>query len=104
MVIFGITIFIIIFFPFYGLSLRFYVGYVLNKIFDTIGNFSLIMGGFLITLCVISLFIGKKIRVGWFIVAIVLLWVGCWCTGTILNLWGHIIGNSQNSGGGSGYY
>ncbi len=104
MIIFGIAIFILIFFPFYGFTLRFHLGYITNKIFDTIGRFSLIGGVFLITLCIISLILGKKIRVGWFIVAIVLLWVGCWCTGIVLDIWGFTIGNPQNTGGGSGYY
>lgn len=104
MVIFGIAIFILVFFPFYGLNLRFHIGYLLNKIFDTIGRLSFIGGGFLLTLSVISLFLGKKIRVGWLIMAIVLLWISCWCTGTFLDLWGFIIGDPQNTGGGSGYY
>ncbi len=104
MVIFGIALFVLIFFPFYGISLRFHLGYILKKLFDTIGRFSLIGGAFLIILCLISVFLGRKIRVGWFIVAIVLLWVGSWSTGIIIDIWGFIIGTSENTGGGSGYF
>lgn len=104
MVIFGIALFILIFFPFYGINLRYHLGYILNKLFDTIGRFSLIGGAFLIILCLISVFLERKIRLGWFIVAIVLLWVGSWTTGIIIEIWEFIIGNPQNTGGGSGYY
>jgi len=104
MVLFGIAIFVLVFFPFYGLTLRFHIGYVLKKLFDTIGRYSLIGGTFLIILCLISVFLERKIRLRWFIVAIVLLWVGSWTTGIIIDIWGFIIGTPENTGGGSGYY
>lgn len=102
-VFFGILIFVFIFFPFFAFNLRYQLGYIFQTIMDYIGNTCLTVGGFLIILCVAGLIVGKSIKVGWFVVAIVLLWVGCWCTGVIIDFWGIIIGNSQNSGGG-GYH
>ncbi len=104
MTIFGITIFVLVFFPFYGLTLRFHLGYVLKKLFETIGRYSLIGGTFLIILCIASLILGKKIRVGWFFAAIVLLWIGCWCTGIAFDFWKIITGDFSDTGGGSGFY
>jgi len=103
-VFFGILIFIIFFFPFYGLSLRYYIGYGLKKLFNGIGMLSLMGGTFLLILSAISLLLEKKIRLGWFVVAIALFWVGSWCTGIIVEILGIPIGNTQGSGAGSGFH
>lgn len=100
----GILIFLVFFFPFYGLSMRYYIGYGIRTLFNGIGSLSLMGGSFLLILSVISLFFGKKIRVGWLIVAVVLIWIGGWCTGTYINLFGFLVGNTQGSGAGTGYH
>ena len=103
-VIFGIVVFIVIFFPLYGLSLRFYIGYILKTIFDWIGRVSLTIGGFCLTVCILSIFIpGKSLNIKWAILGIALLWIGCWCTGEVLNFFGYIIGSGTSSGS-SGYH
>lgn len=103
MVLFGIAIFVLVFFPFYGIYLRFHIGYILNELFEWIGKLSFTGGFFLIILCIASLILGKKIRVGWFLTAIVLLWVGCWCTGIAFDFW-NIITGDLSDGGSSGFY
>ena len=101
-VFFAILVFIVIFFPFFAINLRYQLGYIFQKIFDTIGVVCLTGGTFLIILCFIGLIVGRSIKVGWFIVAIVLLWIGCWCTGGVIEFFGIEIGGSNS--GGSGYY
>lgn len=93
----------LIFFPFFAVNLRYQLGYVFGKIIDMIGHYSLIGGGFLLILYVMSIFIGKTIRMRWLIAGIVLLWIGCWCTGLIIEIFGIPIGEATNSGG-YGYY
>ena len=98
----GIVVFIFIFFPFFALNLRYQTGYIFAKIFDYIGAVCLTFGALITGLCVASLLIGgRTIKVGWFIVGIVLLWVGCWCTGTVIEIFGIPLGDE---GGTPGYH
>lgn len=101
-VFFAILVFIVIFFPFFAINLRYQLGSIFQKIFDSIGVICLTGGTFLIILCFIGLIVGRSIKVGWFVVAIVLLWIGCWCTGEVIEFFGIDIGGSNS--GGSGYY
>jgi len=101
-VFFAILIFILIFFPFFAINLRYQLGYIFQKIFDTIGIVCLIGGTFLMIICFIALIVGKSIKVGLFIVAIILIWIGCWCTGEVIEFLGFEFGGSNS--GGSGFY
>ncbi|NVM34425.1 MAG: hypothetical protein HWN81_02440 [Candidatus Lokiarchaeota archaeon] len=47
--------------------------------------------------------IRRKIDKDWWVVAIVLLWFGCWCNGAVIEFFGVSIGDSASSGQ-SGYY
>ena len=94
----GIIVFIFVFFPFYGINLRYQVGSVFSKIFDTIGMICLLIGGVETAISVLGIFMGRSVNTKTFILGIVLLWVGCWCTGAVLNLFGFTIGDSGVSG------
>lgn len=96
--------FVAIFFPIYGLTLRYYIGYILQRVFDIIGYYCLIGGGFLLLLCIIGLFVGRRITYHYFILAIVLLWIGGWCTGQVIELFGIAINESTTSHGTPGYH
>ena len=97
---FCIIVFLLVFFPFYGINLRYRVGFIFRQIFDTIGGISLTIGGFLTALSLLSLFMGgRSIRLRWLIMGVVLLWVGCWCTGAVVDLFGTTIGTDRPTGG-----
>ena len=95
----GIIIFIVIYFPFFAVNLRYQIGSVFSRIFDTFGVACLTIGGALTAISVLSLFISKSINTRWLILGIVLLWVGCWCTGSVLNIFGITIGNETSNPG-----
>jgi len=101
--VFFVIIGFLLVFPFFAVNLRYQLGYIFSIIFNYIGNMCLTFGGFLMILCIVSLFTGRSIKVGWLMTAIVLLWVGCWCSGATLDIMGFTIGEGANSGN-SGYY
>ena len=102
-VFFGIIIFIVVFYPFFAVNLRFQLGEIFQVIFDTIGFMCFAVGSVLLIFTLVNVFLGGRIKVGWMIAGIVLLWIGCWSTGAVLNLFGFTFGESTSSGG-SGYY
>ena len=102
-IFFGILTFILVFFPFYGINLRYQVGFVFSKIFDTIGMISLMVGGVMTLISFLSVFTGRSVNTKYLIGGILLLWVGCWCTGAVLDLFGLSFGDSTSSGQG-GYH
>lgn len=99
-VIFCILAFILIFFPFYAINLRYQIGYIFGQIFDTIGWISMTLGGLLLMIGILSIFTGgRSLQFRYLILGIVLLWVGCWCTGVVVDFLGITIGNEHASGG-----
>ena len=94
-----IIFFIVIYFPFFAVNLRYQLGAVFSKIFDTFGVACLTIGSAMTAISILSLFISKSINTRWFILGIVLLWIGCWCTGSVLNIFGIIIGNETSNPG-----
>ena len=99
---FVIIVFLLVF-PLFAVNLRYQLGSIFSIFFNYIGNMCFTFGAFLMTLCIVSIFVGRSIKVGWFMTAIVLLWVGCWCSGTTLDLMGFTKIESTSSGN-SGYY
>ena len=102
-IFFGILLFVFIFFPFLALNLRYQVGGVISIFFDGIGGFSLAIGGIYTMIGFVGIFTRSHNWTKHIIIGVVLLWVGCWCTGAVIDFFGIIIGDSQNSGGG-GYH
>jgi len=95
----GIVIFLIIF-PFIVVNLRFQTGYIFSKVFDFVGRLCLIGGGFFTAYSVLSIFIGgRSLNLKMLTTGIVFLWVGCWLTGDVLNIFGITIGNSPSNPG-----
>ena len=101
--IFFVIVVFLVAFPFFAPNLRYQVGSFFRIIFDYIGRACMMGGTALFVLWVLSIFANKSIKVHWLILSLVLLWVGCWCTGTTLEIWGYIIGEGTSSGN-SGYY
>ncbi len=96
---FGVIVFIVIFFPFFAINMRYQMGYLFSKVFNFIGSTCLTLGGVILVFSVIQLLLGGRINTRWLIVGIVLLWVGSWCTGTLIELFGIQIGINQPSDG-----
>lgn len=102
-ILFVLGIFIFFFFPFYGLTLRYYIGSVISKGLNFLGTGCLILGIVTLTIGFIGILTGRSINAKWMIVGIVLLWIGCWCTDSVVDLFGITIGDSTSSRG-SGYH
>lgn len=99
-VFFCIIAFVLVFFPFYAINLRYQLSYIFGQIFDTIGWISMTIGGLLTMLGVFSILTGgRSLQFRYLILGIVLLWIGCWCTGAVVDLFGITIGNDRPSGG-----
>jgi len=97
---FCILAFMLVFFPFYAVNLRYQVGYIFQQIFDGIGWISLTLGTFLTAISILSLFTGgRSMNTRTLIIGIVLLWIGCWVTGSVFNLFGITIGTERPTGG-----
>jgi small-conductance mechanosensitive channel len=99
-IFFGIIVFVLLFFPFFAITWRYKVGKSLSLIFDTIGMLCLMIGAFLIFLSVMGIFTGSYDWTKKLIVGIILLYIGCWLTGTVLEFMGVEIGRSSSSDGG----
>ncbi len=98
-----LVIFIFFFFPFYGLTLRYYIGSVISKGLNFLGTGCLVLGIVTLTIGFISILTGRSINTKWMIMGIVLIWIGCWCTDSVIEFFGIVIGDSTSSGG-SGYH
>lgn len=97
---FAIIVFVLLFFPFFAVSWRYKVGKSLSLIFDTIGMLCLMIGAFLTFLGVMGIFTKGYEWTNKLIVGIILLYIGCWLTGTVLEFMGVEIGRSSSSDGG----
>jgi hypothetical protein len=102
-IIFGILIFVFIFFPLFGLNLRYQISGVLSILIDGIGSFCLIIGGLYMIVAVFGIFTKDNKWIKKVIIGATLLWVGCWCTGAVLDFFGILIGEATSSVG-SGYH
>ena len=99
LVIVGIILFVGVIFPFFAVNLRYQVGYIFSQIFDSIGMLCLTLGGIFTLFSILSLFFQRSLNIRYFIMGIVFLWVGCWCTGSVIDFLGTTIGNEHTTGG-----
>lgn len=102
-IFFVLLVFVFIFFPIFGLNWRFQIGGVLSTLIDGIGSICLTIGGLLFLWGLVGVFTQSSHWARNVIIGVVLLWIGCWCTGAVLNLFGTIIGDATSSGG-SGWH
>lgn len=98
--VFGGIVAFLIFFPFIAVNLRFQTGYIFAKVFDFIGSVCMMGGGFFTAYSILSVFVGgRHLNLKMLTTGIVFLWVGCWLTGSVLNIFGVTIGNENTSPG-----
>jgi hypothetical protein len=98
-VVIGILIFIFVYFPFFATNLRYTLGSSLSLIFDAIGSLCLMVGGLFLAVGIMGMFTRGYNWVGNLLVGIMLLYIGCWLTGAVLNIMGFEFGDSNSSGG-----
>ncbi len=102
-VLFGIAVFVLFFFPFFGLTLRYQLGTFLSQIIGGLGTFSLAIGAMCLGIGIIGVFTNLRHWPKYVMIGIVLLWIGAWCTGVIVEFFGITIGGPDKTGG-SGYH
>lgn len=102
-VFFCILLFVFIFFPIFGLNWRYQIGGLFSILIDGLGTFCMTIGGLFTLVGFVGIFTRGQHWVRNVIIGVALLWIGCWCTGSVLDLFGILIGDSTSSGGG-GYH
>ena len=90
----GILGFVAILVPFFGSNLRYMTGTAFNLIFTYLGNFCMIVGGALLAINILKVFI-RKIDIKGFSVSVLLLWIGAFLTGAPFEFMGFLFGGSQ---------
>lgn len=91
----GILLFVAIFFPFFVINYKYQIGSFLSTLLDGIGKFSLMVGGLYMLLGVLGLFTRSHNWIKHLIYGVILLWIGCWCTGTVLDIMGINFGSIE---------
>jgi len=106
-VFYGLIAFLAIFFPFFGKDLRYYLAPIFkgifNTIFDVVGMFCVFGGIIYILLGIFGLF-GRRFSFGKIILGGILLWVGCWMTGFVIDFFGVTFGGEGSSLSSKGYH
>ena len=93
------VLFIFVFMPYYGITLRYYIGTSFRLVFDYLGRVFQTVGGFTLVIVVGKLFIGKKIWVGGMVGALLLLWMGAFLTGGTIEIMGMTLYQPTNTPG-----
>jgi hypothetical protein len=93
----GILVFLAIYFPFFGYNMRYQLGEMLRRLFDFIGFVCLGMGAINIAVGAIGLFRGRTGGAFSLVIGALLLWIGCWLTGIVINIFGFDFGGSTVS-------
>ena len=101
-IFFGIVVFVFLLFPFFIINLRYEIGSALSIIINGIGGFSMAIGWIFFGVGVVGVITRSRNWVRHVVIGVILLWIGAWCTGAIINLFWFTIGPDTNSG--SGYH
>jgi len=87
-IVIGLVLFLLVFMPFYGITLRYYIGTSFRLVFDYLGKIFQTVGGFTLLIVGGKLIIGHKIWVGGMVLGFLLLYMGAFLTGGTLVLFG----------------
>jgi len=90
----GILGFIAVYVPFFGSNLQYQTGTIFKFIFNTIGTLCLVLGITSLIINILMIFL-KKIRIGGFMISILLLWIGAFLTGTSFTIMNFLIGGER---------
>jgi peptidoglycan/LPS O-acetylase OafA/YrhL len=86
--------FVAIYVPFFGSNLRYMTGTTFKLIFNYLGTFCLIIGGALLAVNILKIFM-KKIDIKGFLASVLLLWIGAFLTGVPFEIMGFLFGGTQ---------
>jgi len=84
----GMVLFVLVFMPFYGITLRYYIGTSFRLVFDYLGKVFQTVGGFTLLIVGAKLLIGHKIWYGGMILGLILLYMGAFLTGGTVVIFG----------------
>jgi hypothetical protein len=84
----GMVLFVLVFMPFYGISLRYYIGTSFRLVFDYLGKIFQTVGGFTLLIVGAKLLIGHKIWFGGMVLGLILLYMGAFLTGGTVVIFG----------------
>jgi len=94
----GMVLFIVVFMPFYGTTLRYYIGTSFRLIFDYLGNVFQIVGEVTLIIVGIKLLVFRKISFSGMTLGFLLLYMGAFLTGGTLVLFGMTFQPTNNPG------
>jgi len=86
--IIGMVIFVLVFMPFYGITLRYYIGTSFRLVFDYLGKILQTVGALQLGFVLLVLFFNKKMWIKGMITGFVLLYMGAFLTGGTVVLFG----------------
>ena len=90
----GILMFVAIFIPFFGSTLRYSTGTAFRTIFTYVGNFCFTFGGAMFAISLLQVFF-RRIKVKTLLLSALLMWIGAFLTGVPFELWGFSMGGKQ---------
>jgi hypothetical protein len=88
LLVIGMVLFVLVFMPFYGITLRYYIGTSFRLVFDYLGKIFQTVGGFTLLIVGAKLLIGKKIWGGGMISGLILLYMSAFLTGGTVVIFG----------------
>ena len=95
----GMVLFIVVFMPIYGTTLRYYIGTSFRLVFDYLGKIFEAIGGLVLLISFGKLFFYRKISVSGMALGFLLLYMGAFLTGHAVVLLGMTINVPTNTPG-----
>ena len=99
---FIVIIAIVLVSPFLIVPLRYQIGEAFSTLINGIGSYAIVIGGIFIAFGVVGIFT-KRGFARYMIIGVVLLYIGAWCTGSVIDLFGISINGPNTTGAGNGY-
>ena len=84
----GMVLFLLVFMPFYGITLRYYIGTSFRLVFDYLGKVFQTVGGVTLLIVGAKAIFYRKISFGGMVAGLVLLYMGAFLTGGTVVIFG----------------
>ena len=95
----GMVLFILIFMPIYGTTLRYYIGTSFRLVFDYLGNVFQVVGLLTLIIVGIKLLFYRQISFGGMAIGLLLLYMGAFLTGGTVVIFGMTLYQPTNTPG-----
>ncbi len=105
-IFFAIIVFICIYVPFFGMNLRYQTESFLRTAFEICGTWILTIGGIMVILGFIGIFVRMKGWVAMLLFGGIMIWIGSWLMGAPFTAFDIFFsgGSGGSNGGGGGYH